>query len=124
MRAAATAHEIACEFGFEQKSIDLWAELSGDRNPLHVDPFYAAASGFDSTIAHGQLVLGFVAEFFCRELGERWRRRGALRDVRFRAPLHPGHRYRLTAQPTGEGWHFELREVDRGHLCAEGTASI
>ena len=95
----APAAEIALEFALEQETIDLWAELSGDRNPLHVDPAYAAASRFGSTIAHGQV---------------------ALADVRFRAPLRPGHRYRVAAQPAGEGWRFALRDRADDRLCVEG----
>ena len=116
----APAAELALELALEQETIDLWAELSGDRNPLHVDPAYAAASPFGSTIAHGQVALAFVTELFRRELGGDWSRRGALRDVRFRAPLRPGHRYRVAAQPAGEGWRFALRDRADDRLCVEG----
>lgn len=115
--------EIAFEFGIDQATIDLWAELSGDFNPLHVDPAFAAASPFGSTIAHGQLALAFVAELFDREIGEPWCRQGALRDVRFRAPLRPGHRYRVAAEPAGDDWRFTLRDADEDGLCVEGTAA-
>jgi acyl dehydratase len=37
--------------------IDAFAELSGDRNPLHTDDEYARAAGFAGRIAHGLLVL-------------------------------------------------------------------
>ncbi|HEX5712439.1 MAG TPA: MaoC/PaaZ C-terminal domain-containing protein [Solirubrobacterales bacterium] len=120
MQAAAATHEIVLEFGIEQETIDLWAELSEDHNPLHVDPAYAATSRFGSTIAHGQLALAFVTELLGRELGEEWCRHGALRNVRFRAPLRPRRRYRLTAHPRGERWHFELRDRDSNRLCVEG----
>lgn len=43
-----------------------FAELSGDDNPLHVDPEAARAAGFQDVIAHGfliqSLVMGLIAE--------------------------------------------------------------
>jgi acyl dehydratase len=37
--------------------IDAFVELSGDRNPLHIDDEYARGVGFAGRIAHGLLVL-------------------------------------------------------------------
>jgi acyl dehydratase len=115
---------IELDFAVEQRTIDLWAELSGDRNPLHVDPAFAAASRFGSTIAHGQIALAFVAELFRRELGSAWCRQGALREVRFKAPLRPGRRYLVRAEPaaTTGRWRFALRDRG-GDLCVEGEAA-
>ena len=38
-----------------QDAIDSYASLSGDFNPLHVDPAYTARTSFGGTIAHGPL---------------------------------------------------------------------
>lgn len=123
MSAGSQPAEIGLEFELDQGAIDLWAELSGDRNPLHVDPVYAAASRFGSTIAHGQLALAFVSELFGRELGGSWGRHGVLSDVRFRAPLLPGRQYRVSAERTHRGWRFTLRDRSDGRLCVEGSAT-
>ena len=40
-----------------QRVVDRYAELSGDFNPLHVDPSYAAKTPIGRTVAHGPLVL-------------------------------------------------------------------
>jgi acyl dehydratase len=43
-----------------QEDIDLYAQLSGDDNPIHVDEVAAAASPFKGRIAHGMLTLSMV----------------------------------------------------------------
>jgi acyl dehydratase len=40
-----------------QQVVGLYAELSGDFNPIHVDAEYAAKTPFGRTVAHGPLVL-------------------------------------------------------------------
>jgi acyl dehydratase len=43
-----------------QEDIDLYADLSGDDNPIHVDAEAAARSPFGGRIAHGMLTLSMV----------------------------------------------------------------
>lgn len=67
-----------------------FAEISGDRNPIHFDPAAARAAGFEGPIAHGALGLS-VATGLASELeltrgtlvalvGISWRFRGAIYD--------------------------------------------
>ncbi|MGW0324710.1 MaoC family dehydratase [Nocardia sp. NPDC003183] len=44
-----------------QDQIDLFAEVTGDRQWIHVDPDKAALGPFGTTIAHGYLTLSLVA---------------------------------------------------------------
>lgn len=41
-----------------------FAEVSGDMNPLHLDPAYAATTIFKSPIAHGLHTAGYISTVF------------------------------------------------------------
>ncbi len=41
-----------------------FAEISGDKNPVHIDAKYAAGSFFKERIAHGILTAGFISAVF------------------------------------------------------------
>lgn len=43
-----------------QEDFDRFAELSGDDNPIHVDPAFAARTHFGEPVAHGMLLYGLV----------------------------------------------------------------
>ncbi|MDR7545626.1 MAG: MaoC family dehydratase, partial [Armatimonadota bacterium] len=44
-----------------EADITAFADVTGDRNPLHLDPAYAARTRFGQRIAHGMLTAGFVS---------------------------------------------------------------
>jgi 3-hydroxybutyryl-CoA dehydratase len=73
-----------------QEMINNWAEVSGDFNPLHVDPSFGKATFFKTNIAHGPLTLSFVIEMLTRWLGKYWISGGRLYDVKLISPVPPG----------------------------------
>ena len=72
-----------------QDRIERYAEASGDFNPVHVDPEFAAASRFGTTIAHGMMVAATLAEAMTKAFRMDWLEGGRLK-IRFRAPVFPG----------------------------------
>ena len=71
-----------------QKEINLYAEASGDFNPIHIDESFAAQTPLGGTIAHGMLILAYVSEMMTGAFGKSWPAGGKL-SVRFKAPAHP-----------------------------------
>jgi acyl dehydratase len=45
---------------FTQADFDRFAALSGDRNPIHVDPVYAAKARFGRPVAHGMMLYAVI----------------------------------------------------------------
>jgi 3-hydroxybutyryl-CoA dehydratase len=72
-----------------QEKINLYAEASGDFNPIHVDESFAAQTPLGGTIAHGMLILAYMSETMTLAFGESWLSGGKL-SVRFKTPARPG----------------------------------
>jgi 3-hydroxybutyryl-CoA dehydratase len=68
-----------------------YAEASGDHNPIHVDPAFAETTGFGGPIAHGMLLLAYIARVLTERFGRAWVASGSL-DARFRNPAMVGSR--------------------------------
>jgi len=64
--------------------------LSGDRNPLHSDPGFAALAGFDRPILHGLCTYGFTGRALLAELCDGDPARFASMEGRFSSPVFPG----------------------------------
>jgi 3-hydroxybutyryl-CoA dehydratase len=73
-----------------QDGIDAYAEISGDFNPLHVDPEAAAASEFGGIIAHGPIALHAFFRAATQWLGSDALPAGSEVKVTYRAPTRPG----------------------------------
>lgn len=84
-----------------QEIIDAWAGVSGDYNPLHTDPTFAATSHFGGTIAHGHLPLAWLCELLIGWAGASWLSDGELLGVRFVAPVRPEVDYEVTGTVAG-----------------------
>jgi acyl dehydratase len=64
--------------------------LSGDRNPLHVDPRFAARGGFSRPILHGLCTYGFTGRVLLHELCGSDPARFSSMSGRFSQPVLPG----------------------------------
>ena len=64
--------------------------LSGDRNPLHTDPAFAAIGGFDRPILHGLCSYGFTGRALLHAICDSDPARFGHIEARFAAPVLPG----------------------------------
>ncbi len=69
------------------ESLRSYAAASGDHNPIHTDPAFAATTPFERPIAHGMLLLAYVMEMLTTTFGKAWITSGQLK-VRFRKPAY------------------------------------
>lgn len=97
--AACVGEEIAVSDWVEvtQQRIDAFAEATGDRQWIHVDPERAAKGPFGTTIAHGYLTLSLLPMFMESAIelrGVRMSVNYGLNRVRFPAPVPAGSRLR------------------------------
>ena len=91
-----------------------FANVSGDRNPIHVDPAYAEQTMFKGQIAHGML----SAAFFSTILGMKLPGPGCIylgQNLRFRAPVRPGDH--VTARAT-------VTKIEKNRVYLDCAASV
>ena len=69
--------------------IEMFAEVSTDRNPVHLDDEYAQDTIFEGRIAHGMLTAGLISAV----IGEQLPGHGTVymgQTLKFLAPVRPG----------------------------------
>ena len=99
-----------------QEEVDLYAKVSGDDNPIHLDADFAAATPFGTRIAHGLLTLSLVVTHMrqiFRVTGAGMGINYGLNRVRFPAPVPVGSRIRVSGQVAdvtdiGGGWQITV----------------
>ncbi len=77
--------------------------LSGDRNPLHSDPAFAAFGGFDRPILHGLCSYGFTGRALLHAVCGSDPARFTGMEARFSSPVLPGEALTIKAWETGDG---------------------
>ena len=80
-------HEVTLQTSSDQAFV---YRLSGDRNPLHTDPSFAALGGFDRPILHGLCTYGFTGRALLGQLVGNDVTRFHHIEGRFSSPVLPG----------------------------------
>jgi len=102
----------------EQTSPELAAlyRLSGDYNPLHVDPEFAAMGGFKKPILHGLATMGIACRIVAGVVGKY-----KSVKVRFVGTVVPGERLRVEIWREAGRWViFQVRVVESGKVVLGG----
>ncbi len=103
-----------------------FAEVSGDRNPMHLDDEYAAGTRFKKRIAHGMLCGALISRALAQDLGP-----GGIylsQSLKFLSPVFIGDTVtiELTVNQLrrGIGSVETLVKNQNGELCVKGEAMI
>ncbi len=99
--------------------------LSGDYNPLHAEPAFAARAGFERPILHGLCSFGVSAHALLRTWCDYAPERLKSLQVRFSAPVFPGETIRTEMWRDGGVVSFRARAVERDVIVINnGRAEI
>lgn len=95
--------------------------LTGDRNPLHTDPAFAARGGFDRPILHGMCTYGFAGRVLLHAVCAGDPGRLLEMDARFTRPVLPGDALTVEVWKDPHGAHFRVVRdgdvvLDRGRV--------
>ncbi len=113
----------------EERDIQLFAAVSGDVNPVHLDPEFAAASTFGERIAHGMLTGAIISAALAMELPGP----GTIylsQTLRFRLPVKIGDTVTVALQVTDKQERRRIVVLDckasnqAGKVVATGSAEV
>lgn len=114
---------------FSSDDVKAFAELSLDKNPIHLDETYAGQSLFGKRIVHGFFVGSLISAVFGTVLpGE-----GAIylhQEMNFRKPVYHGEEIKATVTLTNikkekSILYFDTKcENERGEIVIDGNAVL
>ena len=111
------------------QEVEAFAAISGDHNPLHLDPEYAATTAFGECIAHGMLTGALISAAIAMQLPGP----GSVylsQNIQFRAPVFLGDTLTVTLEVTdkhGKRPWVTLSctvENQEGKTVAKGEAQV
>lgn len=112
----------------EEADILAFAQVSGDKNPVHMDPEYAARTIFKERIAHGLLTASYISTVFGMEMPGP----GAIyvsQTLNFKAPVRIGDT--VTAKvvvvdlvPSKKRARFDCSCTVNGKVVLDGEAMM
>jgi len=96
--------------------------LSGDYNPLHIDPKIGQGAGFGGVILHGLSTFGFGARAILKTVGGNDPNSLKFYGVRFTSPVKPGDKLETSIWEVGKGPNgttevaFEMKNLNTGKV--------
>jgi len=118
--------KVAYEREITEADVLAFAELTGDRNPLHINAEYAKSSNYQGRIAHGAFQVGLASAVLGMHLPGKKVLLGSI-NSRFPVPLYFPERIRITGEITA--WNLQnlggqLKVVIQDFKSKNTTAEI
>lgn len=117
------------DFQFSQQEVTQFAEVTGDKNPVHTDPDYAAKTMFKRPIMHGML----GASLFSKVFGTLFPGEGTIylkQTLNFLKPMYVDTPYQavFTVKEVLKDKNRAIVETvikdNDGKLCTSGEATV
>ncbi len=117
------------EFQFSQEEVNQFAQVTGDKNPVHIDAGYAATTMFRKPIMHGML----SASLFSKVLGTLFPGEGTIylkQSLNFLKPMYVDSKYQaiFTVKELIKDKNRAVIETviknHEGFVCTSGEATV
>ena len=118
---AEPTHQVTYETREDQA---LTYRLSGDRNPLHSDPAFAARGGFEKPILHGLCTYGFTGRALLHSLCSGDPSRFRSMNGRFSRPVIPGDTLTVSMWADGNRALFRTTNQDGDVVIDQGLCTF
>ncbi len=118
------------EFQFSQDEVTRFAEVTGDKNPVHLDAAYAATTMFKKPIMHGML----SASLFSKVFGTLFPGEGTIylkQSLSFLRPMYVDTVYEavftvkeIMAEKNRAVVETVIKDKTTGAVCTSGEATV
>jgi len=125
-----TGDTYSHEFQFSQEEVNQFAQVTGDKNPVHTDAAYAATTMFKKPIMHGML----SASLFSKVFGTLFPGEGTIylkQSLAFLRPMYVDTAYEahftvkeVTVEKNRAVVETVIKDKATGAICTSGEATV